>query len=150
MDEAESAAMSINQLEMFGRTLRASIAKDNGRGINYDRKLQDKKIVDTIRCFECGDVGHLSYQCPVNVLGERIPTIPKKSAKSKRQYNRSNSTDGKDADLVKDDYHNDCDDDSWDVTDNDNSSPLDQSQFTSKKKRFKKSEYFSDEEELSD
>lgn len=36
------------------------------------------------RCFECGQLGHLSYKCEKNLLGERDPP-PKKIRKRKKQ-----------------------------------------------------------------
>lgn len=66
---------------MFGRTLKLSIAKDNGRS----REFNSKRIYDdTQRCYECGQEGHLSYKCPVNVLGNR--DIPPKM----NNYNKKN------------------------------------------------------------
>lgn len=63
---------------MFGRTIKLSIAKDNGRSTEFDAK---RIYPDKQRCYECGVEGHLSYQCPVNVLGNREP--PKKQSKNK-------------------------------------------------------------------
>lgn len=59
---------------MFGRTLKLSIAKDNGRSNEF---MQKRDYPDKQRCYECGDEGHLSYKCPANVLGQRDP--PQKS-----------------------------------------------------------------------
>lgn len=65
---------------MFGRTLKISIAKDNGRGDEFRKK---RTYSDTQRCFECGQDGHLSYKCPSNVLGNReLP--PKKKPKEEQ------------------------------------------------------------------
>lgn len=66
---------------MFGRTLKLSIAKDNGRCDEFNSR---RIYADKQRCYECGEEGHLSYMCPINVLGNRdIP--PKKNNKKKRQ-----------------------------------------------------------------
>lgn len=67
--------------QMFGRTLKLSIAKDNGRSDEFSSR---RVYADKQRCYECGEEGHLSYKCPINVLGNRdIP--PKKNNKNKRQ-----------------------------------------------------------------
>lgn len=66
---------------MFGRTLKLSIAKDNGRSNEFIHK---REYPDKQRCYECGDEGHLSYQCPTNVLGQRDPP-QKRENKSIRQ-----------------------------------------------------------------
>ena len=34
------------------------------------------------RCYECGEFGHLSFQCPKNILGDREQPEKKKSKKS--------------------------------------------------------------------
>lgn len=60
---------------MFGRVLKISIAKDNGRSVEFNKK---RTYPDMQRCFECGQDGHISFKCPLNVLGHReVP--PQKS-----------------------------------------------------------------------
>lgn len=66
---------------MFGRTLKSSIAKDNGRSTEF---IQKKQYPDKSQCYECGDEGHLSYKCPKNALGERDPP-PKRERKRKKK-----------------------------------------------------------------
>jgi U11/U12 small nuclear ribonucleoprotein SNRNP31 len=60
---------------MFGRQLKASIAKDNGRSDEFAGQQHKKKPTtdpnSPRRCFECGQDGHLSYECPKNLLGVR-------------------------------------------------------------------------------
>ncbi|KAG8137852.1 putative Zinc finger CCHC-type and RNA-binding motif-containing protein, partial [Naja naja] len=42
-----------------------------------------RNYYDKSKCYECGEIGHLSYACPKNMLGEREP--PKKKDKKKRK-----------------------------------------------------------------
>ena len=83
---------------MFGRTLKASIAKDNGRTEEFIRK---RVYPDKSRCFECGETGHLSYQCTRNALGVREP--PPKTNKKKKKVARTSQGLPPDAQV-------DCDD----------------------------------------
>lgn len=73
--------------QMFGRTLKLSIAKDNGRSEEFNTK---RIYADKQRCYECGEEGHLSYKCPINVLGNR--DIP--SRKNSRKKSQLGAADG--------------------------------------------------------
>jgi U11/U12 small nuclear ribonucleoprotein SNRNP31 len=66
---------------MFGRTLRASIAKDNGRTTEFIRR---RDYPDKTKCYECGEYGHLSYKCTRNVLGEREAPLKKVRKRKKK------------------------------------------------------------------
>ncbi|CAL1387013.1 unnamed protein product [Linum trigynum] len=75
-DDAASAARQMDKKILNGRTLSASIANDNGRATEFIKKrvYQDKS-----KCYECGEGGHLSYECPKNQLGARErPPAPKR------------------------------------------------------------------------
>ncbi|KAF3959177.1 hypothetical protein ACB098_06G184700 [Castanea mollissima] len=74
-DHALSAARQMHGKILNGRTISASIAADNGRAPEFIRKRVYK---DKSRCYECGDEGHLSYECPKNQLGPRERPVPKK------------------------------------------------------------------------
>ncbi|KAL4621534.1 hypothetical protein ACB092_06G235300 [Castanea dentata] len=74
-DHALSAARRMHGKILNGRTISASIAADNGRAPEFIRKRLYK---DKSRCYECGDEGHLSYECPKNQLGPRERPVPKK------------------------------------------------------------------------
>ncbi|GAB2286875.1 U11/U12 small nuclear ribonucleoprotein 31 kDa protein [Dionaea muscipula] len=74
-DDAVSAARQMNGKILNGRTLTASIAADNGRASEFIRRRVYK---DKSRCYECGEGGHLSYECPRNQLGPRERPVAKK------------------------------------------------------------------------
>lgn len=74
-DDAAKAAKAMDRKILNGRTLRASIATDNGRASEFIRK---KVYKDKSRCYECGEEGHLSYDCPRNFLGSRERPVTKK------------------------------------------------------------------------
>ncbi|KAJ8301805.1 hypothetical protein KUTeg_020792 [Tegillarca granosa] len=79
-ESAWKAVKALNNTQMFGRTIKCNIAKDNGRATEFIRR---KDYKDKTRCYECGEEGHLSYACPKNLLGEREP--PPKKEKKKRK-----------------------------------------------------------------
>lgn len=75
-EDAARAAKEMDGKILNGRTLTASIAADNGRATEFIKK---KVYKDKSRCYECGEEGHLSYECPRNFLGPRErPPPPKK------------------------------------------------------------------------
>ncbi len=125
---------------MFGRILKSSIAKDNGRTEEFATKKRTHE--NKSRCFECGEEGHVSYQCPSNALGSR--QLPKRG----KQTGKNQRGDG-DADAEQDDSLSAA-------IRYEQQQRLTEGQSTSspatsvKKKKFKPSSYFSDEEEMSD
>lgn len=81
-NDALSAAKTMNGKILNGRVLTASIANDNGRAPEFIRRRVYK---DKSRCYECGEEGHLSYECPRNQLGPRERPAPKKGRREKEQ-----------------------------------------------------------------
>ncbi|XP_057979222.1 U11/U12 small nuclear ribonucleoprotein 31 kDa protein [Malania oleifera] len=73
--DALNAVHSMNGKVLNKRTLKVSIASDNGRAAEFIRKRVYK---DKSRCYECGESGHLSYECPKNQLGPRERPAPKR------------------------------------------------------------------------
>lgn len=154
-DGAHAAVRALNKTKMFDRTITCNIAKDNGRAPEFIRR---REYLDKSRCYECGDEGHLSYKCPKNLLGEREPP-PKK--KKKRKYEDDEAEE------------EDCDEDGSGEDEAATRSAMDESlaaaikyqqammagegnfsledvEQSSKRKKYKKDAYFSDEEELDD
>ncbi|KAL8533183.1 hypothetical protein ACS0TY_009432 [Phlomoides rotata] len=74
-DDAVKSVKGMDKKILNGRTLRASIAADNGRASEFIKK---KVYKDKSRCYECGEEGHLSYECPKNFLGPRERPVAKK------------------------------------------------------------------------
>ncbi|CAL8242221.1 unnamed protein product [Merluccius merluccius] len=165
-ESAQSCSRALNNKQLFGRTVKASIAVDNGRATEFIRR---RNYQDKTKCYECGDVGHLSYACPKNLLGEREPPKKKEKKKKKKaqqtdhveeEEEESEEEGGEDPALdslsqaiafqqarMDDEEHRrrakaaaalNADDPHASTSDD------------SKKPRIKKSAYFSDEEELSD
>lgn len=124
---------------MFGRTLKISIAKDNGRNSEFNER---RTYPDKQRCYECGQEGHLSFRCPSNVLGNREP--PQK--KNKKKPKRAND----DAEHPLQDVDNYVDEMSSKLNLNEDATACEEASTSTKKKRYKQSTYLSDEEELSD
>eukprot|EP01111_Echinosteliopsis_oligospora_P019956 TRINITY_DN991_c0_g1_i1.p1 TRINITY_DN991_c0_g1~~TRINITY_DN991_c0_g1_i1.p1 ORF type:complete len:227 (+),score=79.03 TRINITY_DN991_c0_g1_i1:30-710(+) len=79
-EEAQACAKTMNGKEVNGRTLKVKVATDNGRSKEFIKK---RIYEDNNTCFECGDRGHMSYNCPKNTLGNRQK--PEKKKKSKRK-----------------------------------------------------------------
>ena len=86
-EEAAACAAALDGRQLFGRTLRASLARDNGRAAEFVRR---REYPDKSRCYECGEAGHLSYGCPQNTLGERPPP-PKRPRKKRRKPTASSA-----------------------------------------------------------
>ncbi|XP_070848567.1 zinc finger CCHC-type and RNA-binding motif-containing protein 1 [Chaetodon trifascialis] len=161
-DSAHNCARAVNNKQLFGRTVKASIAIDNGRATEFIRR---RNYTDKTKCYECGDTGHLSYACPKNILGEREPP-KKKEKKKKRKAQQSehveeeeeSEEEGEDPTLDSLSqaiaFQQACMEEEEKQRKQALLSQEDgahaSSSSDSKKPRIKKSAYFSDEEELSD
>ncbi|KAH8953364.1 hypothetical protein BDL97_08G022200 [Sphagnum fallax] len=77
-EDAQNAVQVMNGKILNKRVLKVSIAADNGRAREFIKRRVYK---DKSRCYECGDDGHLSYECPKNQLGARERPIQKKRRK---------------------------------------------------------------------
>lgn len=123
---------------MLGRTLKSSIAIDNGRTDEFSAKK--KTYPDKSRCFECGEEGHLSYECPKNALGSREPA---KKAPGKRRHNNE---DGQHVDDEQDDTLGAAI--RYEQQRRSAEETSSASTSATRKKKIKRNAYFSDEEEV--
>lgn len=160
-ESAHNCARAINNKQLFGRTVKASIAVDNGRATEFIRR---RNYTDKSRCYECGDTGHLSYACPKNMLGEREPPKKKEKKKKKKaqpheQHEEEPESEEEGEDPALDSlsqaiaFQQARIDEEEDKRKRQAASSQDGGPSMStdeRKPRIKKSAYFSDEEELSD
>ncbi|XP_064604704.1 zinc finger CCHC-type and RNA-binding motif-containing protein 1-like [Liolophura sinensis] len=154
-DAAHQSVRALNNTQMFGRTIKCSIAKDNGRASDFIRR---KNYPDKSRCYECGEEGHLSYKCPHNLLGDR--EIPKKKErKRKGKTEEDNSEEEKDSGeevITESDSLSAAISYQYEKMGQENPAFLAGASLSDfedpepKRKKYKKDAYFSDEEELDD
>ncbi|XP_078099276.1 zinc finger CCHC-type and RNA-binding motif-containing protein 1 isoform X1 [Sander vitreus] len=162
-ESAHNCARAVNNKQLFGRTVKASIAVDNGRATEFIRR---RNYTDKTKCYECGDTGHLSYACPKNILGEREPPKKKEKKKKKKaeqpehvEEEEESEEEGEDPTLdslsqaiafqqARIEEENETQKKQARLSQEDSAHASTSSD--SKKPRIKKSAYFSDEEELSD
>ncbi|GFU58683.1 hypothetical protein NPIL_404701 [Nephila pilipes] len=159
-ESAQKCVRAMNQRELFGRTIKCSIAKDNGRTTEF---IKRKYYKDKSRCYECGEAGHLSYCCPKNMLGDR--KVEKKE-KKKRKYHNEEDEEYHDSDEESQEEQEEPDLESLSAAIKFQQEKMEEEEYRlkvatgeygacssstlSKKKIYKKSEYFSDEEEVED
>lgn len=100
---AHKAVAAVNKKQMFGRTIKCSIANDNGRATEFIRR---KNYPDKSHCYECGEYGHLSYQCPKNMLGDREPPLKKQKKRKKQDddYEEDEDEEEEEEDAGEDPY----------------------------------------------
>ncbi|XP_030072635.1 zinc finger CCHC-type and RNA-binding motif-containing protein 1 [Microcaecilia unicolor] len=156
-ESAQNCVRALNNKQLFGRVIKASIAVDNGRAAEFIRR---RNYFDKSRCYECGDTGHLSYACPKNMLGEREP--PKKKEKKKRkkmveaeeeiEQEEESEDEGEDPKLDSLSQAIAFQQAKIDEEKQQTRQPVEEPSTSedSKRPRIKKSAYFSDEEEFSD
>ncbi|ERL95460.1 zinc finger CCHC-type and RNA-binding motif-containing protein 1 [Dendroctonus ponderosae] len=158
-EEAQACVQETNLKEMFGRTLKASIAKDNGRSTEFIRR---REYPDKTRCYECGEFGHLSYKCSKNLLGEREPPAKKVRIRKKKTSQSLTEEEKQFFDSSEEESHSvpldeetlsaaiKTEQEKHDIEEYRYKVALgayDPGEAGSSKKRIKKSSYFSDEEE---
>lgn len=143
--DAQNAVRTMNGKVLNGRTLTASIASDNGRAAEFIRRRVYK---DKSRCYECGDEGHLSYECPKNQLGPRERPAPSKKGRRDGQQQRRWRRPEEEMEEEEEEESR-FDDDNWasvvDPRGRDERGDDGEREMNKKRKKEKKSSYFSDE-----
>jgi RNA recognition motif-containing protein len=88
-EDCAAAVAEMHDTTLEGFQLSCSIVKDNGRSNEFQRKRKYTPATAApgavVRCFECGEYGHFSYDCPRNVLGARERPVQKKKLKKKKK-----------------------------------------------------------------
>jgi len=87
-ESAQQAVEQLNGTVLQGRTIKCSIARDNNRASEFIKK---RVYTDKSRCYECGEEGHLSYDCPRNMLGPRQKPIREKKKRKISPGNHARS-----------------------------------------------------------
>lgn len=82
-EDCAKAVESMDKTALEGLTLSVSLCRDNGRSREFAKK---RKYSKAKRCFECGEHGHYSYDCPRNVLGSRDKPVSTKKLKKKKKF----------------------------------------------------------------
>ncbi|OAD52655.1 Zinc finger CCHC-type and RNA-binding motif-containing protein 1 [Eufriesea mexicana] len=151
-EDAVACAKNLNNTEIGGRTVKSSIAVDNGRSTEFIRR---RDYPDKSQCYECGEEGHLSYNCRNNTLGPRNPPLKKNRIRKKNKSNNHTNNFSKNSD-------DESAEDNWDDEVETLSAAIAMERLASKGyeeesqpvqksgKRYKKNEYFSDEEDFSE
>lgn len=146
--DAAAAVRTMDRKVLNGRTLSVSIAADNGRASEFIRRRVYK---DKSRCYECGEEGHLSYECPRNQLGSREQPNPKRARRGAQRRGGGGgggedwgSDDGDEAGFEDDNWASVVDTRGFDENAREREEWRDDGQ-DRKKKKEKKVSYFSDE-----
>jgi RNA recognition motif-containing protein len=82
-EDCARAVAGMDGTTLEGMTLAVSLCRDNGRAGEFAKK---RTYAKTKRCFECGEHGHVSYDCPRNVLGARDKPVASKKPKKKKKF----------------------------------------------------------------
>uniref|UniRef100_A0A0A9ZIR1 Zinc finger CCHC-type and RNA-binding motif-containing protein 1 n=2 Tax=Lygus hesperus TaxID=30085 RepID=A0A0A9ZIR1_LYGHE len=149
-ENAQECVRVLNGKQMFDRTIKCSIARDNGRSVEFIRK---RYYPDKSSCYECGEEGHLSYECPKNSLGRRTP--PPKKEKKKPRIEKHYDVDELEEEENSDEVPEEPDLETLSAAIQMEQAKMNtgadlNSVSNAKKKVIKKNTYFSDEEDLSD
>lgn len=81
-EDCARAVAKMHATPLEGMTLAVSLSRDNGRSQEFIKK---RTYAQVKRCFECGEHGHFSYDCPRNVLGAREKPLAKRSKLKKKK-----------------------------------------------------------------
>ncbi|CAL8099472.1 unnamed protein product [Calicophoron daubneyi] len=153
-NDAQRCVSQLNDTQLFGRTIKVSIARDNGRAAEFIRR---REYPNKSRCYECGEYGHLSYKCTKNSLGEREPPPKKKRIRKKFDHTNSSHISRSDDEGEKSDASESDEEelDTWSTAVSYQASLVCEPSCSTAaenvaKRRIRQASYFSDEEEVED
>merc|ERR1712184_230134 len=79
-DDAEDAARKCDGIEICGRRVRVTMARPRTKG--RGRRGFDPSM----RCYQCGERGHFSRDCPDTKYGYKRPPSPRYRSRSRGRY----------------------------------------------------------------
>jgi len=82
-EDAEEAQRKADGLEVCGRRIRVTIARPRTRG-----RGQNPRFDPGMRCYQCGERGHFSRDCPDSKWGYKRPPSPRRSRDDGRRSDR--------------------------------------------------------------
>lgn len=77
-EDAEDAQRKADGIEICGRRIRVTIARPRTRGTvpNAPRETGRRGFDPSMKCYQCGERGHFSRDCPDSKYGYRRPSSP--------------------------------------------------------------------------
>ncbi|KAK1906458.1 Zinc finger CCHC-type and RNA-binding motif-containing protein 1 [Dissostichus eleginoides] len=100
-ESAHNCAKAVNNKQLFGRTVKASIAVDNGRATEF---IKRRNYTDKTKCYECGDTAIAFQQASI----EAEETQKKRARLSQEESaHASTSSDSKKPRIKKSAYFSD-------------------------------------------
>ncbi|CAH0488546.1 unnamed protein product [Peronospora farinosa] len=89
-EDCAQAVAKMDKMPLEGMILAVSLSRDNGRSQEFVKK---RKYTTSQRCFECGEMGHVSYECPRNVLGTRERPVSTGGKSSRKKLKKKKKID---------------------------------------------------------
>jgi arginine/serine-rich splicing factor 7 len=75
-EDAEDAQRKADGTEVCGRRIRVTVARPRSRGSVATRDVGRRGFDPSMKCYQCGERGHFSRDCPDSKYGYRRPSSP--------------------------------------------------------------------------